>query len=179
LITLRPDCGQAQLDAVRAGRPRSGHRGVKDSFANLDLSTLGFRRAIAGRWVRYAPTPGPQSLDWRPVTDPVEIAAWETAWGGPAHDGQRRLFGPSLLADGAVVLFAGYADGRPAAGGVISLDAGVAGLSNLFGEAPEWRREAIAAAEGLAGGQPLVGWEHDGDVNDGEPLGALQVWLTP
>jgi hypothetical protein len=153
---------------------------VKDSFARLDLRPHGFEPLLDAAWIARDPQPaGLRRRAWRRVRDEAGLAQWERAWGGGAHG----LFLPPLLDDPSVLVLAAPEFG---AGAVLSLGAGVAGVSNLFyGEqGPDlvWR-DCLATASAYCPGLPVVGYEHGEDLAAAEaagftPLGPLRVWLA-
>jgi hypothetical protein len=178
LVTLRPDCVTAQLALIGAMSRLPAGWGVKDSFGALDLAPLGFRPAAQGRWIRYNEGDADRDgLEWRLIDSHPTLASWEAAWGGDGHRGHARIFRPEILADEAVQIFGGFADGELVAGGIVSAAVGVAGFSNLFAPSPSLRSAAIWQAQRLARGLPLVGWEAAEQDAEGETLGDLQLWL--
>jgi hypothetical protein len=178
LVTLRADCASAQIDEIgHLARRLPAGWGVKDSFANLDLTPLGFEAAISGEWVDYPIPETGAALDWRPVDDPMALQAWEIAWGGENHRGHRRIFAPALL-DSSTFL-AGFWRERLVAGGVVTMAAGVAGLSNVFStlDTSGMTDAVVHQAHRVAGEAPLVGWRRVGEADGGRSLGPLRVWL--
>ncbi|NOK09383.1 hypothetical protein [Corallococcus exercitus] len=191
-VTLTADGTEATLQALsRLELP--GRWGVKDSFATLDLSALGFDVLMEARWIHLEATaslPEPASgLAWRTVRTPDELEAWEAAWSG-LPEGARpapgaRVFPPALLQEEGVVFIAAGAGARPLAGGIASFAAGVVGLSNTFraGGAPSsLDAELLSRIRARFPGHSLVGYEH-GEALDAwcalgfEPAGPLRVWL--
>ena len=178
LVTLRPDCAVAQMEAIAELSHLPLGWGVKDSYRKLDLRPLGFRAAIQGRWVHHNDCPGDDAgLEWRTVETTQALALWETAWGGEGHRGHARIFLPGILADASIKVFGGYAKGRLAAGGIVNLAGGAAGLSNVFASRPELDRAVVRQGRSFADGLPLVSWQDAATVVHGESLGLLQVWL--
>ncbi|WP_042421836.1 hypothetical protein [Streptacidiphilus anmyonensis] len=162
---------------------RSPGASVKDSFARLDLRPHGFEPLFDAEWIARDPQPvgrpaGP-SADWRRVRDAAGLEQWEQAWNG----GARGLFVPSLLDDPSVLVLAAP---QFAAGAVLSLGAGVVGVSNLFcGDRDPDRawRDCLTAAAVYCPGLPVVGYEHGPDLDAAASvgfarLGALRVWLA-
>ncbi|SEM46083.1 hypothetical protein SAMN05414137_12923 [Streptacidiphilus jiangxiensis] len=151
---------------------------LKDSFAALDLHQHGWTPLFDATWIARASQPA-AGTRWRRVRTEAELQDWERAWDG----GVRELFRPSLLEDPSVLLLA--APGLDT-GAVLSLGAGVVGVSNLFtadGVDPDraWG-ECVAAAAAFCPGLTLVGYEHGPDLAVAEragftPLGPLRVWL--
>ena len=169
----------AAIAALCAARPDIS-LAVKDSFARLDLTTLGFSELFEARWLcrRAMPDPAlPGPIQWRKIDTEADLTAWEAAWntdGDPA-----RVFRPELLAEPAVAVLAGFdGDGMIRAGGVASQGSGVVGLSNLFGS----RRGVIRTAAALWPDLDMVGYESGNDLKAMEyygfsALGPLRVWV--
>jgi len=161
---------------------------VKDSFAALDLTPLGFRPLFDATWIgRSAGTPLPSAVasdvDWLTVRDAALLAAWEAAWSSGAEPPEEAVFCPALLADPEVAVLAGIRDGRVIAGVVANRSDGVTGISNLFvpGDVPGLRAAALAAVAAAFPGTALVGYEHGDDLAamlalGFTALGPLRVW---
>jgi hypothetical protein len=178
VVTLRPDCVSAQMDAIADLKHLPMGWGVKDSYRTLDLAPLGFRAAIQGRWVHHnTPLQTQDHFDWRVVDTPLSLAQWETAWGGAGHRAHRRIFLPDILEDASITLFGGHSEGRLEAGAIINVAGGVVGLSNVFASRPDLTTAVTHQALRLANGLPLVSWQGVQEAVDGESLGLLQVWL--
>jgi hypothetical protein len=182
VVTVDPEVDareQMRSIAERAERA-SGAFFVKDSYRALSLDRFGFEPLFKARWIHRTAGLGASAtrLDWRPVTDPAQLGAWEAAWGGSAEE--PALFLPAFLAQPGVTVLAGSANSRIAAGCIVTTTGGVAGLSNVFGNA----LEAISAAVMMFPRREFVGYE------DGEALvaaleagfqtvGDLVVWKRP
>jgi hypothetical protein len=178
LVTLRPDCAVAQMEAVADLSHLPVGWGVKDSYRTLDLQPLGFRAAIQGRWVHHNDSSQDGGgLEWRKVETTQALALWEAAWGGEGHRGHARIFQPGILDDASISVFGGYAEDRLVAGGIVNLASGAAGLSNVFTTRPELDRAIVRYGQLLTDGLPLVSWQDAATGVDGESLGLLQVWL--
>jgi hypothetical protein len=132
-VTLAPGADAPDLLAHIDVAPGAS---VKDSFADLDLTGVGFHVLFDAQWLhRPADFPVPESnLSWRVVTDAEELRAWARAWdNGEGHDG---LFRPELLEDPATsVLISRDPDGRISAGAVATRSRDVVGISNVYGGA--------------------------------------------
>lgn len=144
---------------------------VKDSFAALDLASLGFTLLFEAMWIcRQATAVRPTALStdvrWERVGSAGELLAWEMAWRGtpaePAAPALANLFRPALLADPDVLIVAAYYEQRIVAGAIANRTGAVVGLSNVF--MPDQGAEALWA--GCVGaildhfpGQALVGYE--------------------
>ena len=199
LVVLAADVSQPEADARVNGLATRLHRrwSIKDSWANLDLSPLGFCILFEATWIWREPsivgvvTAG-ATLDWSRLRTPAELAEWESAWWGDArnqaHAEAGRQFPDGLLASGDHAFFAGRLGGQGGgpivAGGVANRSAGAVGLSNLFAS-PELAGQAwCAIVNGISNafpGQPIVGYERGDDLMRArqvgfEPVGPLRVW---
>ncbi|MBL3668597.1 hypothetical protein JL475_21910 [Streptomyces sp. M2CJ-2] len=183
-VTLVPDADPAAL-AARIDTTAPG-ASVKDSFADLDLTEVGFRVLFEAQWIhRPASAPAPASdLDWVVAGSPDTLRAWALAWDD--GDGNADLFRPELLDDPATFVLAGQSTGgRVVAGAVASRSDHVVGISNVFaldgGPDAAWP-VVLDAVNRLFPTLPVVGYEQ-GDalaaaVRHGfEPVGPLRVWL--
>ncbi len=206
-ITLSPKDPAGQRAWVEHLMTRRAGFSVKDSFAALDLSDLGFDVLFEATWLwREAgvhPTFGSdadqvrhtqesathQELAWSVVTDAAGLARWEAAWAG-LHAGQvvpgsERVFRRGLLREAGVALLAGARDGQVVAVAAANQTGEVVGLSNVFAPAEDaamaWAG-AVAFAAGLFPGRPLVGYERGDDLAQARavgfvPVGPLRVWV--
>lgn len=174
-LSEHADAGEllARVDVLAPGAT------VKDSFARLDLRPHGFAPLLDAVWIACDPQPAGARPAWLRVRGEAGLAEWERAWGG----GVQGLFLPSLLEDPSVLVLAAP---EFAAGAVLSLGAGVVGVSNLFHGAQEperaWR-DCLAASSAYCPGLPVVGYEHGPDLDAPERvgftrLGPLRVWLA-
>lgn len=191
-ITLASSGTAAQIEALRGleaslARPFS----VKDSFAVLDLASLGLRPLFDAEWIWRDPSAVPPGSDgrdvaWRRIERDEELVAWEAAWRDGGSPADTRVFLPELLTAGDVVLLAAYRDDRIVAGCAANRSPGVVGFSNFFAEDTD-RETLMAAALGeamrVAPGRAVVGYEWGEDLTRARRLGfrtvgALRVWLA-
>jgi hypothetical protein len=184
-VTLTEDAtADDALDAVSTGPGCS----VKDSFATLDLSGVGFQVLFEARWIHREPglpaPAAPAGVAWSRLETPGELAEWAAAWDG--GDGLAHLFRPELLSDPSVAFLVGRAEGRLTAGAVVSGGGEAAGVSNLFAVDDDldaaWAGCLSAVADAWPG-VPVVGYEQGDDlaaaVRQGcVPVGPLRVWLA-
>ena len=159
---------------------------IKDSFASLDLTTHGFNVLSDAQWITSPPDPNREwsvPPDWAQITDPDGFGLWEEAWCHP--DGPRDILLPELLSLGVVVL-GRIENDRVIAGGIVSGNAGVAGLSNVFSgvghESETWLALA-QSARAFFPGLPLISYERGEELTHAQSsgfqtVGALQVWTT-
>ena len=164
---------------------------VKDSFAQLDLESRGFRMLFNAEWI-YLPASrikeiatARTSARWEIVRNDLTLAEWESAWCKASGDSSKdRIFLPSLLEDRDVAVVAGMRDGGIVAGAIANRSDGVVGWSNFFAPAAEVRdraAESLATIGGVFPRLPIVGYEHGDDLRNAralgfESLGPLRVW---
>ncbi|WP_374687341.1 hypothetical protein [Promineifilum sp.] len=174
---------------------------VKDSFAALDLSGLGFDVLFEATWLwwdggrngdespDYEPKQSAQSaksaddsaLNWSTVGDAAGLARWEAAWAGH-HTGavpdRERIFRPALLREPGVAFLAGARGGAVVAVAAANLTGDVVGLSNVFAppdEADAAYAGAAALAAALFPGRPLVGYERGDDLGHARRAGFTEI----
>lgn len=191
MVTLTPHDQAAQRDAVRgllhSGLP--GGWGVKDSYAALDLSDLGFTPLLEAQWVRRPagrplPAPAARVARWARVASPRGLAQWERTWG--STEDEPRLFLPALLSDPQVLFLAAWEDDAVAAGAAACISGGVVGLSNLFapaGEEEAYWAGCLALLAQTFPGLDLVDYEHGPSLEIVQALGfersgPLVIWLA-
>ena len=183
-VTLVPAADRAALmSRIDTAVPGAS---VKDSFADLDLTQLGFQVLFEAQWIHRpasAPTPAPGLL-WDVVGDPDTFRAWALAWDG--GDGSADLFRSELLDDPATFVLAEQSvDGRVVAGAVACRSDQVVGVSNVFalGGGPDAAWPGVLnAVSWLFPTLPVVGYEQGDDLaaamrHGFEPVGPLRIWL--
>jgi hypothetical protein len=182
-VTLLPEVA---VDQLLSGIDTSEGCSVKDSFADLDLTSGGFRPLFRAEWLHRAPddSRAGSAPGWSRITTEQQLEEWESAWAeSPEVSG---FFRPALLAVETIAVLARYADGRIVAGAIANRSATVIGLSNVFdtGEDLEsaWSGGA-AAAEALWGEMPVVAYDSDASLDAArragfESIGELVVWIT-
>jgi hypothetical protein len=171
---------------------------VKDSFADVHLSSHGFTVLFEASWIHRPadarlPTPSRAAgatghgRAWEVVTSPAALTDWEHAWRG--SNGPTGLFRAELLADPAVEVLAARTDGRIVAGATLSLAGGAVGVSNLFVTGPAEDAGAgspwpglLAAITARHPGLPVVGYEQSAGLEQAlqhgfRVVGRLRVWL--
>jgi hypothetical protein len=196
LVVLSPKTSQGDIEVYVAKLGKQALPqgwSVKDSYACLDLSTLGFARLFAAEWIwrgpsHAAPCGETSRLAWTRVSGTTELAQWEAAWGGDARNDSaartKRQFPEQLLSHPDFAFFAGRLDGRIIAGGVANRSPEVVGLSNVFSPqacSQEAWSSLVTCASSAFPDMPLVGYERDADLMQAkevgfEPIGALRVW---
>jgi hypothetical protein len=193
-VTLSPKDPAGQRAWVEHLMSRRPSFSVKDSFAALDLSGLGFNVLFEATWLWHDPvrrtqeSATHQALAWSVVGDAAGLARWEAAWAG-LHAGQvvpgsERVFRGGLLHEPGVALLAGARDGQIVAVAAANQTGEVVGLSNVFAPALQaatvWA-EVVAYVGHLFPGRALVGYERGDELGYAQavgfrPVGPLRVW---
>lgn len=199
LVVRSPSASQSdvegyvrELDKV----PRPAGWSLKDSYACLDLSSLGFSELFRAEWIWRDPLePATHAvtsrLVWSRVATATELVEWEVAWAQDVRNESAartaRQFPDRLLASPDHAFYAGRLRGKVVAGGIANRSPGVVGLSNLFAIAAcaeETWTALVSCVCAAFPGMPLVGYER-GDALDlakgvgFEPIGALRIWHRP
>jgi hypothetical protein len=182
-ITLSPDVAAAEATAgLDPSRPYS----VKDSFARLDLAPEGLTPLFEAEWIVLLPAPGEpragDDLSWDAVTDPGDLAQWETAWAGGGD--VTGLFQPALLADPDCAILACRRDHALIGGATVYTTDGVSGILNVFKSGSDAEALWVSAARAVAAlrpGHPIVGYERGEDLAAARRAGfrvlaPLRVW---
>lgn len=168
-----------QLVAARAGRVMA----VKDSWAQLDLTVLGFEVLFTAQWLHRKAQPiivpeGP--LRVRSITTGDDLRAFALACNGP--DIPVEVYSPTLLENPDVRWLVGEMDGRILAGATAVRAHGLNGINNVFGDSDQQKTQMIAAAVNAFPDLPACGYEADDGIKPYLPLGFevagdLRVWL--
>jgi hypothetical protein len=163
---------------------------VKDSYADLDLTSFGFRELFSARWISRtagadAGAGGSDDLQWTRVESPEGLITWERAWAAEAEP--TGLFRPELLANEDVAAIAGIRDGRIVAGGIAFRTGSVVALTNVFSTQDDldaaWHGCSTFTSERFPD-VPIVGYERGPALEAAERhgfrrTGALRVWFKP
>ena len=180
-ITLRPgvraDEILARIDATAGGS-------VKDSYADVELGSFGFRVLVHGTWMVYekrASRARPAPEGWSFLARPAEFAQWERAW---RADGPGDILLPALLDVPNVAVVGRLVDVHVVAGAVVHHTDATIGLSNVFfleGAAQTWT-PLVALVRSRWSERPIVGYEHGPSLNFAtdagfEPIGDLRIWV--
>lgn len=193
LVLIASDVSASELDAqlqYLAARLPSPSWGLKDSYANQDLSSQGFAPLFEASWIWREPAelPAATALHCSAVDGPAQLADWESQWRGDAGNTDaagRRQFPDALLQDPGHRFIACLDGERFVAGAIANRTPGVIGLSNLF-VAPgfdaslAWAAIARYASDAFPG-FPLVGYERGDDLRAAlsagfATIGPLRVW---
>ena len=182
-ITLTADATLGDVARVHPGRYRS----VKDSFATLDLSSLGLKILFDAQWIHRAagraisatPVDG---VTWRAVRDSADLAKWERSFRGNEDE---RVFAPELLRSSEICFIGGWREADCVAGAVCNRHAGVCAISNVFtpdDSRADYLADLVARAADWAGTDALVGYETDVTAwlaLGFAALGRLRIWQQP
>ncbi|MFG3140658.1 hypothetical protein ACGFZA_31190 [Streptomyces sp. NPDC048211] len=183
-VTLVPGADPVAL-AERIDTTAPG-ASVKDSFADLDLTAVGFEVLFEAQWIHRpagAPALTPH-LAWDVARTPDALRAWALARDGA--EGNADLFRPELLDDPATFVLAGRsADGGVVAGAVASRSADAVGVSNVFAldDDPDTAWPGVLdTVHRRFPGLPVVGYEHGEDlaaaVRHGfRQIAPLRIWV--
>jgi len=176
--------GGASADALLARVDARGGCSIKDSFADLDLSPMGFEILFAAEWLcdesgtREAAPDG-----WSAVAGAKELETWETAWGAAPEP--QPFFRRELLANGSISVLARYGGDRVTAGAIANRSRTVIGLGNVFdvhGDLESAWRNGARAARARWGPVPVVGYGSGESLDAAQragfaAIGSLAVWV--
>ena len=187
VITLSPEPEPALAVLESLAEPALPELSIKDSFATLELGTLGFRRLLQARWLWKAPPPTRAVAGggrWTRVGTAGELLAWERAWSG-SDDARGTVTFPAGLLQHDDIAFLKLEDGPDLVAGIIAnRAAGAVGISNLFLRAgsPRVFSDALAAIGALYPGLPIVGYQPIDSLAQAQALGfelldTLRVWV--
>ncbi|PKR85265.1 hypothetical protein [Heyndrickxia camelliae] len=176
VITANMDTTMAELEYfIKNGNVRS----VKDSYANLNLSPLGFKKFFDAEWIFHPPVTGmdaPQT-NWRAITSQQDLVEWTS------QSGLADVIKPDLLENESIKIYSIVGD-EGISGFIINLDEGIVGVSNVFSirkyDENLWS-EIPRVVSTEYPGMFIVGYEHGEDLhfalkNSWESLGSLRVW---
>jgi hypothetical protein len=174
--------------------PLPGKWSVKDSFFNLELTTLGFDVLFEASWIWRDPAPkysdrSSSGFRWNRIMSPTDLTRWEAAWSGnPKNPDALRKpaqFPDSLLEDRNIIFFAGSLGQEIVAGGIANRTSGVVGLSNVFVNAGDTNTAWIGLINRVQEAFPalsMVGYEANSTLESAltcgfTPIGLLRVWI--
>jgi hypothetical protein len=196
LVVLAPTTTHEEIEAyatdIESNRRRSGWS-LKDSYAVLNLASLGCSMLFDAEWIWREPSPRDGSsfkslLTWIKIDTPSGLTEWENAWSGDTKNEsalpKSTQFPASLLESPDHAFYAGLLEGKVRAGGIANRSQGVVGMSNIFSP-PEFREDTWKAlVASVSAGFPLtpiVGYERDDDLKIAKTagfsaIGKLRVW---
>ncbi|MBA7489876.1 hypothetical protein ES702_00410 [subsurface metagenome] len=196
LVTLVPDQVDSHLYTISTLRTTLNNSwAIKDSFATLDLETLGFKVLFEARWLWLDPNRSlynsASSIKWSRVRDEPDLERWEHKWRTYQDTDIPRMFPSRLINLEDVSIIAGRDDlseNSPIIAGFITCRSeGVIGISNLFG--PSGREDEIRAGatkfvRDTEADSPIVDYEGVGSEELAaaervgyEAVGPLRVWV--
>lgn len=115
---------------------------VKDSFSNLDLSTLGFEVLFDADWIWRDPEPQQlvtsRELRWTKVLSLDDLEHWENGWHpdrglGSPH---RTVYGTALLFSESFSFVSAYSGSELVAGAALAVTEGTVGVACTFFRGP-------------------------------------------
>lgn len=153
--------------------------GIKDSFANLDLSPFDFEMLFTADWIYHAPVVNLESNQpgWCRVTTENELADWTSAIG------LENVIKPELLDRRDVKIYLNKKKDE-VSGFIANLGANVIGISNVFSSANienTWSDIHNIVPLDFPG-LPMVGYESGTDLTAAlksgwTTVGPLRVWV--
>ncbi|HEY0735720.1 MAG TPA: hypothetical protein VGD69_12490 [Herpetosiphonaceae bacterium] len=204
-ITLIADLHADHIAAISSllAADIPGTWAVEDSFAVLDIASMGFRSPFSTTWLWRSSEPvhfepEPDYLHWREtvaerahvrwsqIESAPELLAWEMAWRGqPNDDPYARVFFPALLEDDSIVILAAYRDEQIVAGVIANRTGPVVGLAEMFVPAHDTRwfkTGCVIAVQERFPGLPIVGYESSRNLGmframGFEELGLRRIWM--
>ncbi|WP_336785177.1 hypothetical protein [Paenibacillus sp. MMO-177] len=153
--------------------------GIKDSFANLDLSPFDFEVLFTADWIYHAPVASLESIQpgWCHVTTEHELADWTSA------HGLENVIKPELLERRDVKIYL-KKNKDEVSGFIANLGANAIGISNVFSSANienTWSDIHNIVSLDFPG-LPMVGYESGTDLTAAlksgwTTVGPLRVWV--
>jgi hypothetical protein len=176
-ITLHRGMTSSTIDLLLA---RAAPGGIKDSYADIELSSRGYAVLFSAQWIAHEPPPRrrPAPSGWATVDSAAALADWSVAHGSVG------VFPSGLLAEPSVRVLALCDEGRVVAGAIAHRSADVIGVSNVFGKGSGrggfWSRLLLAVGYFFPA-LPVVGYEGGAElaaaVSAGfMAVGRLRVW---
>ncbi|WP_276353055.1 hypothetical protein [Cohnella caldifontis] len=178
-ITIHPDVTLRDVEDFMENREFAS---MKDSYANLDLSSRGFNVLFEAEWIYHAPAigmePAESSWQWHAVASEEDLLPWSVA------NGTETVIRTDLLRRNDVKIYMREeADGL--SGFIASLGGNAIGISNVFstGRTNEsiWT-DIVSIVSKQFPGIPMVGYERDDDLaaalaSGWTSIGPLRVWV--
>ncbi|MEH6629731.1 MAG: hypothetical protein V7776_02835 [Halopseudomonas aestusnigri] len=184
LITRAPSLSFQTYDAIKK-LPVGSY--IKDSFATLDLTTLGYDKLFKNTWLTWCPKSNEQiGSDHSPdnsievIKSPKHLTKWMTAW-EPEGKTASQIFHPKLLLNSDIKFVAVTVEDKIIAGAVFNMGpVGVLGISNVFGNKNN-QLKIISFTIRSYTEHTIVTYENDNEIATYQELGfvttgALAVW---
>lgn len=154
---------------------------LKDSFASLDLSPLGFTVLFEAEWIYHesvTEASEPAQESWRMISTEQELARWTSV------NGLEKVVKPALLQHEDVKIFTCEQNGA-LSGFIANVGANAVGISNVFSASQTSKNLWLDIPKVVAAefpGLPLVGYESNGDLaaalsSGWTSVGPLRVWI--
>ncbi|AZB44015.1 hypothetical protein CEF21_17780 [Bacillus sp. FJAT-42376] len=177
IISFCRDADLAEVnDFIKKGHVSS----MKDSYADLNLSPLGFEILFEAEWIYQEPAAHRVALQsgWKVIATEHDLQKWTLT------NGLENVIKPGLLKNKDVKIFM-HETNDEISGFIANRSHDVVGISNvlspktadgrIWGEIP-----GLAAAE--FPGLPMAGYEHDDDLIQAQlsgwkSLGPVRIWL--
>ncbi len=189
-VTLSPGgVEQTASDLGALARCFHGNLVVKDSFCELELTTIGFKCLIDAEWLYRKPAGTVSVLPdgWCKIESADDLRTWEKSWKRNGSPTERYMFPSLMLSMPDIAFFGKKTDLGFEAGCVANLSERCIGLSNVF-SAEKCRRaqdfaDAGACAATLGPQKSLVGYDSGNDLKIMRDLGfrsigKLRVWIA-
>lgn len=188
-VTLTNDNEEGQIKEIESLMKMGikGEIGIKDSFAALDLSSLGFTILFESEWI-FRPGDAPRltaqgAVEWKKI-DTSLLAQWEEAWASTTP-GMPKIFLPQLLDNKDIAFFGGFQNGKIVAGCIANKTRDVVGLSNIFtpeNNAHDFWVGLLSMITHAFPNSTIVGYESGDTLRIAEDLGfatlgTLRVWV--
>jgi len=156
---------------------------VKDAWARLDLTPMGFEVLFEAQWLYRDPQllpPSASDLQVERVTSAEGLRDFALACNGP--DISVEVYSPALLNNPDVVWLVGKQNDNLVAGVTSVRAQGLNGINNLFGATEAQQTQMLRAAVNAFPDLPACGYEGAESIPPYIPLGfqtvgPLKVWL--
>jgi hypothetical protein len=176
IITSSRNATVEEVDDFIGGRDISS---IKDSYANLDLSLLGFKILFEAEWIYHNAISDITSMDtgWKRVKTEKDLTKWTI------RHGLENVIRPELLKREDLRIFSYEKEGKTA-GFIANLGANVVGISNVFSMSNDfkhlWKEITNIVAFNFPG-VPMAGYEHGDNLTAAiqsgwTSIGPLRVW---
>lgn len=158
---------------------------VKDSFADLELSTRNFSILFNAKWISYTDLDFVTPTDftgWKIIKNKDDYALWNKSW--KRHNEQGEEFATTLLYDKDIHFLGKFRSKEIVAGAILSKSNSVFGLSNVFSSpnvSLSIYSDIICLTRKKITLLPLVGYAQKGDLESAlkagfKGIGSLRVW---
>ncbi|MWV46978.1 hypothetical protein GRF59_25530 [Paenibacillus sp. HJL G12] len=175
IITSERDATSEEVMAFIGSRSVAS---IKDSYANLDLFSYGFRILFEAEWIYHDPEINSEffSSSWHVITSEQDLSRWTAA------NGLEGVIRQALLQQENVKIFM-HETHDGISGFIASLGANAVGISNVFTTAEVSEGIWLDIVNSVAAsfpGLPMVGYELNASaalLSGWSSAGPLRVWL--